>query len=145
MIARLAVLAGLIACPLSAQQPSRPDETYTVEYYYKAKWGFAEEFIRLFRKNHYPILQKEMEKGRIVSVTGVTPRFHMTEADRWDYRVTIVFRSAEAAAAPSAVTEADRRQLYPDQATFTREEQRRFEILLSHWDLPITSVVLTQQ
>lgn len=143
MNVRLVLLAGLIASPLSAQQPSRADETYTVEYYYKAKWGFAEEFIRLFRKNHYPILQKEMEKGRIVSVTGVTPRYHMTEAERWDYRVTIVFRSAAAAAAPSAVTDADRRQLYPDQATFTSEEQRRFEILLAHWDLPIVSVVLT--
>jgi hypothetical protein len=142
MRARSLVVALLLAAPLAAQQPTA-DETYTVEYYYKAKWGFAEEFIRLFRKNHYPILQKEMEKGRIVSVTGVTPRYHMTETDRWDYRVTIVFRSATAAAAPSVVTDAERRQLYPDQATFAREEQRRFEILLAHWDLPISSVALT--
>ncbi|MGH7710452.1 MAG: hypothetical protein ACREOG_04170 [Gemmatimonadaceae bacterium] len=143
MNVRLLLIAGLIAWPLSAQQPVGTDETYTVEYYYKAKWGFTEEFIRLFRKNHFPILQKEMERGRIVSVTGVAPRYHMTEADRWDYRVTIVFRSAAAAAAPSAVTDADRRQLYPDQATFAREEQRRFEILLAHWDLPIARVALT--
>jgi hypothetical protein len=32
------------------------------------------------------------------------------------------------------------RQLWPDQATFTREEQRRFEILLAHWDLPVTDI-----
>ncbi len=143
MKARLSALLLFLAAPLAAQQPSQPDTSYTVEYYYKAKWGFAEEFIRLFRKNHYPILQKEMEKGRIVSVTGVTPRYHMTETDRWDYRVTIVFRSAAAAAAPSTLTDADRRQLYPDQAAFAREEQRRFEILLAHWDLPISHVVLT--
>ncbi len=134
----------VVAIPLSAQQPVPPtDETYAVEYYYKAKWGFAEEFIRLFRKNHYPILQKEMERGRIVSVTGVAPRYHMTEGERWDYRVTIVFRSAAAAAAPSAVTDADRRQLYPDQATFAREEQRRFELLIAHWDLPLARLNLT--
>ena len=24
-----------------------------VEYYYKAKWEYADEFIRLFKKNHY--------------------------------------------------------------------------------------------
>ncbi|MGQ0538986.1 MAG: hypothetical protein ACT4R6_08590, partial [Gemmatimonadaceae bacterium] len=145
MIARsLCLLLLVSAVPLSAQPSATPaDEAYTVEYYYKARWGFADEFIRLFRKNHFPILQREMEKGRIVSVTGVTPRYHMTEAERWDYRVTIVFRSAAAAAAPSAVTDADRRQLYPDQAAFAREEQRRFEILLAHWDLPITRVVLT--
>jgi len=32
------------------------------------------------------------------------------------------------------------KQLWPDQPTFTREEQRRFEILLAHWDLPVTDV-----
>lgn len=140
-----ALLAGLFvaAMPLGAQQPASTDDSYTIEYYYKVRWGFADEFIRLFRKNHFPILQKEMEKGRIVSVTGVAPRYHMTEAERWDYRVTIVFRSAAAAAAPSAVTEAENRQLYPDRATFAREEQRRFEILLAHWDLPLTRLALT--
>jgi len=27
---------------------------FVVEYYYKTKWGHADEFLRLFRKNHYP-------------------------------------------------------------------------------------------
>jgi hypothetical protein len=31
-------------------------------------------------------------------------------------------------------------QLFPDQETFKREEQRRFEILLAHWDLPVTDI-----
>jgi hypothetical protein len=30
------------------------------------------------------------------------------------------------------------KQLWPDQETYKREEQRRFEILLAHWDLPVT-------
>jgi len=29
------------------------------------------------------------------------------------------------------------KQLYPDQETYKKEEQRRFEILDAHWDLPI--------
>jgi len=29
------------------------------------------------------------------------------------------------------------KQLYPDQETYKKEEQRRFEILEAHWDLPI--------
>ena len=28
-------------------------------------------------------------------------------------------------------------RLYPDQATFRREEQRRFELLDAHWDVPL--------
>jgi len=32
--------------------------------------------------------------------------------------------------------------LYPDQETFKKEEQRRFEILLAHWDVPVSPVPL---
>jgi hypothetical protein len=32
------------------------------------------------------------------------------------------------------------RQLWPDQDTYKKEEQRRFEILLAHWDLPVSDV-----
>ncbi|MEP7338875.1 MAG: hypothetical protein ABI977_14165, partial [Acidobacteriota bacterium] len=32
------------------------------------------------------------------------------------------------------------KKLYPDQATFKREEQRRFEILIAHWDVPLVAV-----
>ena len=39
------------------------DQPYVIEYYYKVKWGHAEEFLTLFKKNHYPILKKEMETG----------------------------------------------------------------------------------
>ena len=40
-------------------------QPYVVEYYYKAKWGFADEFIQLFKKNHLPVLKKQVESGRI--------------------------------------------------------------------------------
>jgi len=35
-----------------------------------------------------------------------------------------------------------KKQLWPDQETYAKEEQRRFEILLSHWDLPLKGVDL---
>ena len=121
--------------------PAAQDKPFTVEYYYKAKWGYADEFLRLFKKNHYPVLKKEQEMGRIVKVWMDQPRYHTTEDGRWDYRVTIVFKNATVA--NEAFDEAAlQRQLYPDQETFKREEQRRFEILLAHWDLPIKPVDL---
>ncbi|HVF09435.1 MAG TPA: hypothetical protein VNA16_01455 [Abditibacteriaceae bacterium] len=112
-----------------------------MEYYYKARWGFADEFIRLFKKNHYPVLKKQIESGRILQVSAVRPRYHSTEEGRWDYRVTIVFKNVEAAHSGSD-EEAIIKQLYPDQETFRREEQRRFEVLLAHWDVPIVNVAL---
>jgi hypothetical protein len=52
----------------SPQAQGRP---FTVEYYYKARWGFADEFLALFRKNHWPVLQKQVESGRLVRVSAV--------------------------------------------------------------------------
>lgn len=125
-------------------QAKAPDKPFVVEYYYKTKWGYAQEFIRLFRKNHYPVLKKEMELGRILQVTAEAPRYHGTEGERWDYRVRIVWKNAQ-------ITDEDFdtapiiKQLYPDQETFKREEQRRFEILLAHWDMPINAVNLDEK
>lgn len=122
-------------------QTKTADESFAADYYYKAKWGYADEFIRLFLKNHYPILRKQMETGRILSVTCVKPRYHATEDGRWDYRVTIVFKNM-AAASDQASEESIIKKLYPDQETYKREEQRRFEILLAHWDTPVVGVPL---
>ena len=117
-----------------------PDTTFVVEYYYQARWGFAEEFFRLYVKNHLPILELEQRKGHITNLVIERPRFHGTEDGRWDFRVRITYPSAREHAAASPVTDQEHRRLYPDQAAFAREEQRRFEILLAHWDLPVQRV-----
>lgn len=126
---------------LQVAMVSSGEPPYAIEYYYKAKWGHAEEFLALFKKNHYPVLKKEMELGRMLKVSMVTPRYHMTEDSRWDYRVTIVFKNA-AIANDNFDSSTIIKQLYPDQDTYKREEQRRFEILEAHWDLPIKDVEL---
>src|SRR5712691_2970081 len=139
----LALCAGFggVTARQSAAASEGKEQPYVVEYYYKAKWGHAEEFLALFKKNHFPVLKKEMELGRILKVSMTAPRFHATEDGRWDYRVTIVFKNAAIAndnfdSAPLI------KQLYPDQETYRKEEQRRFEILDAHWDLPVKDVDL---
>jgi hypothetical protein len=127
--------------PQSSAAVETKEDPYVVEYYYKTKWGHAEEFLTLFKKNHYPVLRKEMELGRILRVSMTAPRLHSTEDGRWDYRVTIVFKSA-AIANDNFDSGPLLRQLYPDQDSYKKEEQRRFEILDGHWDLPIKDVVL---
>jgi hypothetical protein len=117
------------------------DKPFVVEYYYKAKWGYADEFIRLFKKNHYPVLKKEKDLGRILKITASAPRYHTTEEGRWDYRVTIVWKNV-AVATDDFDAQPLIRQLFPDQETFKKEEQRRFEILAGHWDVPVADVDL---
>jgi hypothetical protein len=138
-------LLWLVAGGARAQQNtmagSGKDQPYLIEYYYKAKWGHAEEFLTLFKKNHYPVLKKEIELGRMLKVSMTVPRYHTTEDGRWDYRVAIVFKSA-AIANDNFDSSALIQQLFPDQETYKKEEQRRFEILDAHWDLPIKDVDL---
>lgn len=45
-----------------------PNQPYTVEYYYKVQWGHQQEFLQLFLKNHYPLLKKVIDSGRMLSV-----------------------------------------------------------------------------
>src|SRR5438034_1119599 len=86
---------------------------FTVENYYKIKWGYAGEFIDLWKKNHYPLLKKAIEKGDIISVQASVPMLHSGEDTRWDFRVVIVFASSKAAFDPDLTTPY-KKQLYPD-------------------------------
>src|SRR5260370_13924352 len=103
----------------SAMAAEGKDQAFAIEYYYKAKWGHAEEFLALFKKNHYPVLKKEIELGRMLEVSMTVPRYHTTEDGRWDYRVTIVFKNA-AIANDNFDSSAVIKQLYPDQETYMK-------------------------
>src|SRR5437879_3497913 len=81
-----------VATPQGGMAAEGKDQPFVMEYYYKAKWGHAEEFLALFKKNHYPVLKREIELGRMLRVSMTVPRYHTTEDGRWDYRVTIVFK-----------------------------------------------------
>src|ERR1700685_420628 len=136
-LAVLLFFAVSIPAALHAQAPPTPsDKPFIVEYYYKTKWGHADEFLKLFKKNHYPLLKKEVEMGRLLKVWMEQPRYHTTEDSSWDFRVTIIFKNATVAN-QDFDEDAIKKQLYPDQDAYAREEQRRFEILEAHWDLPI--------
>ena len=136
-------LLFLIAWPVFAQGApphAAADQPYTMEYYYKVQWGHQQEFLQLFLKNHYPLLQKNIESGRMLSVKIETPANHLPEEARWDYRVTIRFKNSTVATTANPDEERMIKQLWPNQSVYQREEQRRFEILLAHWDLPVTDV-----
>ena len=137
------LLLSVLARPLLAQgapPQGGTNDPYAMEYYYKVQWGHQQEFLNLFLKNHYPLLMKEAESGRILSVKIEQPANHTTEDGRWDYRVTIRFKNSTVATTANPDEERFIRQLWPDQKTYEREEQRRFEILLGHWDLPVTDI-----
>lgn len=117
---------------------------FTIENYYKVKWGFAEEFISLWKTNHYPLLKKAIEKGDIISVEAEKPKLHSGEDTRWDFKVTLVFKDAKTAF-DADLTTPYKKQLYPDLDKLAKDEQHRFELLISHWDVMTEKINLTNQ
>jgi hypothetical protein len=118
-----------------------PDSSFTIESYYKVKWGYAEEFISLYKKNHYPLLKKALAKGDLLSIKAEKPRYHASEESRWDYRVTLVFKDIETAF-DANLTEPYKKALYPDAEKLKKDEEHRFELLLAHWDVEVQGVDL---
>jgi hypothetical protein len=117
------------------------DGRFTIENYYKVKWGSAEEFIELWKKNHYPLLKKAMEKGDILQVVAEKPKLHSSEDSRWDFKVIITFKNAALAFDPNLTTPY-KASLYPDAAKLVKDEQYRFSLLLAHWDVMVDTVSL---
>jgi hypothetical protein len=139
---KLAALCLFLALAPAAVEPA-DEAPVTVAYYYKVRWGFQEEFERLFTKNHLPLLtaQRDKEGGRIRAVNLYKPAFHGDGRADWTFLVVITYSSWSAYHAPSGEDELARK-MFPNQAAFKKEEQRRFEILEGHWDIPLVPVAV---
>jgi len=71
-------VAALLLLPFFANASAASDgKPLQVAYYYKVRWGFQQEFERLFLKNHYPLLQAQAKEGtRVKAVSLYRPTFH---------------------------------------------------------------------
>ena len=137
---RLLVIALLSTVSIAIKAQVNKDY-FIVENYYKVKWGFADEFINLWKANHYPLLKKAIEKGDIISVDAEKPRLHSGEDTRWDFKVIIVFKDAKTAF-DEDLTTPYKKQLYTDLDKLAKDEQHRFELLIAHWDVMAEKVTV---
>jgi hypothetical protein len=138
------LLAGLLlasfGCTLSATAQSNvisasASKPVIVEWVYRTKYGYKDEWFRIFKKYQLAILERQKQLGYVKEYTVYAPSLHTSEDSRWDYRIIIVRASQDA---PPGQSEGEvAKQLFPDQATFTRDENRRWELTTNHWDLPI--------
>lgn len=144
LVSALVILQqGALGAPVpqapAGQSAARAERT--AWYFYRIKWGFQAEWVDLFQKNHYPVLKAEMKEGRITSVRTFVPSYHGDGRADWTFAVAITFKDAAAMTGPSNEA-AIIKKLFPDQATFRKEEQRRFELLDAHWDVPLNELDL---
>ena len=138
-LAGLFVVVLLGSLTLHAQAPAAQaaGEPKAIWYFYTVKWGFQDEFLDLFQRNHYPLLKAREKAGQYRSVRTFVPEFHGDGRADWTFAVELVVP-------PNAPTTPTNEELiakmYPDRAKFDREEQRRFEILVAHWDVPLNRI-----
>jgi hypothetical protein len=145
-IVRLTLLLPIVVClsiSHAASGQAKVSHLTITENYYKVIPGHQQEFFQLFMKNHYPLLEKGLETGRLVSVKIERPAVYMPEDVRWDYRVTT--QSADPSAHNAEQEAALKQQLWPDQETFKREEKQRFDAVLAHWDITVTDLTPTKK
>ena len=122
--------------PAASPVASTTDKPYMVEWVYKVKWGYADEFWQLFKKYQIATLNREKELGYVTSYTVYRPGYHTGEDTRWEYRIVITYKNIASSGHGSEVE----KQLFPDQAEMKRGENRRWELTEAHYDLPIHTI-----
>jgi hypothetical protein len=131
------LLLGSLSTHAQAPVAQPAGEPKTTWYFYTVKWGFQDEFLDLFQRNHYPLLKAREKAGQYRSVRTFVPEFHGDGRGDWTFAVELVVPPN---APTSPTNEEFIAKMYPDRAKFNREEQRRFEILVAHWDVPLNRV-----
>jgi hypothetical protein len=127
-----------LAIPAGAQPGGA---TVKIEYYYKLVPGGGSEWLALYRKNHNPILKQLMKDGLLKSENLYERRFH-AETPAWDYKVVMVWRDWAALEEAQQREPQIIRELYPDKEAHDRQEKRRWELTVSHWDDVLKDVPL---
>jgi hypothetical protein len=114
---------------------------FITEAYYQIKWGHFDEFMELFKKNHYPILKELKKQGLIDSLSADFPVNHASEESRWDFRMTIVISDVDGfARAMPGIS----KKLYPDQEKLNQAESHRFSLLKAHTDIVVRNQDLSE-
>jgi hypothetical protein len=127
-----------LAIPAGAQPGGAPVK---IEYYYKLVPGGASEWLALYKKNHNPILKQHMKDGLLKSENLYERRFH-AETPAWDYKVVMVWRDWAALEEAGQREPQIIRELYPDKEDHDRQEKRRWELTVAHWDDVLKDVPL---
>ena len=135
----LALLLGSTGGRAQAPAKQSAGEPKTTWYFYTVKWGAQDEFLDLFQRNHYPILKAMEKAGQYLSVRTYVPENHGDGRADWTFAVELV---QPANRPPSPTEEEIVAKLYQDRAKLAREEQRRFELLAAHWDVPLNRLDL---
>jgi len=129
------ILLTLIAAavlPTAGRAQETLQSGHEVEWVYRVRPGFTDEWWRLFRTWEIPVLDEQKKRGIVLRYEVQQPEQHSSEEVRWDYRVIVTYRDRDGPFGEESVA----RTLFPDTRARSSGENRRWELTTNHWDLP---------
>jgi hypothetical protein len=134
----LFLVAGVLAVaasPAAAQgQNGRGEGKQSIGIsYYKVPPGKQDEWLALYKKWHFPIMQYEIEHGAVGSEKIFASGSHAIEPS-WDFAI-IITGPAPGQGKKLDISRGDLiRKLYPDLKAYTEGEKQRWALTVGHWD-----------
>lgn len=126
-------LGSVLSTPAQTTEAAPPPGSpVTMAVYYRVPPGKRLEWLALYRKYHYPVMQQFVKDGLIKSVKIYQRRFR-AESPAWDYEVVLIWRDWAAIDEGHVQEPPLIRKMYPDMADYEKNDQRRFELQTDVW------------
>ena len=102
--------------------------------FYAVKGGYEDEWLELYMKWHYPLMQYALDNGTILQHKLFVPDGH-SQGEQWTFAASFLFPSSQ----DKKTTPLDRAELiaklFSDQMDdYVAGEKRRWQITINHWD-----------
>jgi hypothetical protein len=112
--------------------------TMSVDFY-KVPPGRQDEWLALYKKYHYPIMQYQKTHGQVITETVYTRAIHQLSPS-WDFAIVIVAPPADKRPKAEYTRSQLIRKLFPDIDDYVKGEKARWSLTLDHWDESWTEV-----
>ena len=125
-------LLGSLADAQTTEIPPPANTPVTMAVYYRVPPGKRHDWLDLYRKYHYPVMQQFVKDGILRSVTIYQRRFR-AESPAWDYEVILVWRDWNAIEEGHIKEPGVIRSMYSDLKEYENADQKRFELQTDVW------------
>jgi hypothetical protein len=131
LLSVLSVGAGATSAQ-TTEIPPPPGTPVTMAVYYRVPPGKRHDWLTLYRKYHYPVMQRFVKDGILKSVTIYQRRFR-EQSPAWDYEVILVWRDWSALEEGHTKEPGIIRSMYSNMEEYEGADQKRFELQTDVW------------
>ena len=102
--------------------------------FYKVKGGFEDEWLELYMKWHYPLLEYALEHGTLLEQRLFVPDGHAQNAE-WTFAASFLFPTSQSGARAPLDRAGLIQELFGERMDdYVAGEKRRWALTESHWD-----------